>query len=43
MFTQERTEMLLEVKGETEVGQAKATGGTTDVHFIYEKNKVQNV
>lgn len=43
MITQEKIKMLLEDKGETDAGQAKATGGTTEVHLIYEANKAQNV
>ena len=31
------------IKGELDAGQIKTTGGTTEIHFIYEENKAQNV
>ena len=40
---QQKIKTLLEIKGELVAGQTKTTGGTTEIHFIYEENKAQNV
>lgn len=40
---QEKFKTLLEIKGELDAGQTKTTGGTTEIHVIYEENKAQNV
>ena len=37
---QQKIKTLLEIKGELDAGQTKTTGGTTEIHFIYEENKV---